>query len=401
MRVTWFSSLSVVLVAWMLVVGALAKGPPTGGEESGNNLSFPALYTAGAVETYLFSIPSGGGTLGVHYCYGCNKPTTEEGFSFPNTACTLDGGVTFLTAEQCTAAGAPCAGYSLERIYFQKQAEVKWNADTEVELSPARGTVKYLEWGDNLESTTWSTTSVVRVETQPFAVRPNNLTGFSMWHVSGHGPTEQWGSRVTEPDLVPRTYEAPFTIIHTVLARLNIAKLSPQSTGCPQSGSNSGPPSLALDWNANTHRWVSIGDSPSPCLLRDTTFTPELNVGGKWVYGYNWATRRDVLEGCEVHFEKGGWWRLTFYTTDDRVFFDLADPVFTPYASPVLPEIADPATIAASSESETGGPLYAPVVDYEHNLTYIDICLSDNTQGGGGGGGGAGGGGGKGGGGKR
>jgi hypothetical protein len=376
----------------MLVPGIGAKGPPTGGEDSGNNLSYPALYTAGTAETYLFSIPAGGGTLGVHYCYGCNKPTTVDSFSFPNTACTLDDGVTFLTAEQCTAAGAPCEGYSLDRIYFQKQAEVKWNAETEVELAPSRPTVKYLEWGDNLESTTWSTSSVIRVETQPFAVRTNDLTGFYMWHVSGHGPTEQWGARVTETGLAPRTYEAPFTIIHTALARLNIAKLSPASGACPASGSGGGPPTLALDWNPDMHRWVSIGEDPSPCLLRDTVYTAELNVGGKWVYGYNWSTRRDVLEGCDVHFEKGGWWRLTFYTNDDRVFFDPADPVFTPYASPTLPPVVDPApTLFPLSESETGEPLYAPVVDYEHNLTYIDICLSDKTQGGGGGGKGSGG----------
>lgn len=99
-------------------------------------------------------------------------------------------------------------------------------------------------------------------------------------------------------------------------------------------------------------------------------------MGGKYVYGYNWALKRDEV----APWDKGGWWRLTFYTPDRSIVFTNAAIPTTP--PPVVPSTPLIFTILAGDT----GPLYAPVIDVANNLTYIDICVSDTAGGGKGGG---------------
>jgi hypothetical protein len=384
----------------MLMAGlSVAPGPPPGhgpgSEEAGNNLSYPAVYTTGAAESFLWAVPVDP-VFAEDFSYGCDLPEVIEQYSYPNTSCTNDDGATFLTAAECVLPGNPCDAFTaeqLQRIYWQKEADVRWNADTVLITPPVYAA--YLDWSDNLETTTWSVASSVRVETQPYAdvvvdyLLPT-MTGFQMWHVSGHGPTEHWGARVTDvsqqPPLAPYLYETNFGIIHTSTARLNLAKLEPADAECPTAENPGTPPFLPgeLDWDGNS--WVNP-DGTDPCTWQDLPQTVELNVGGKWVYGYNWMTRRMTLPASCDDFVTPGWWRLTFYTTDGSVLFDVAKVIALdpPAASDAFPTVF---------ESETGAKLYPPEIDYDYNVTYIDICLEPRGGGGGGSGGGGHGGGG-------
>jgi hypothetical protein len=394
------------------------SAPPCGGGggnkppvEAVNNLSFPAVYTSqlsGAAASWQVAP----GEFGVDYSYGCDKPETVETFSYPNTSC-VDTLGAFLTASQCTAAGAPCEGFPVSRIYWQKVATNSWWAETAGPDSPV--TSAYLDWGDNLESTTWNERSVIRVETTPYAslipwpfdatleptseafcedaaafygLNPLDVcnVGFQMWHVSGHGPDEQWGARASDDATpLPWIYLSPFEIVHTFNARLHIAKLEAETASCDTS-----TPPAGFDWDAVSAPPVWHADGGDACTLRDIPYTAELNVGGRYVYGYNWMLGRDeVSSGCGQGWLKTGWWRLTFYTPAGEVFFDSLNPVVEPLGPPpgvtAFPRQLTVQLRRAFEEAEEEGPLYAATIDYANNLTYIDICIEARAGGGGGG----------------
>jgi len=316
----------------------------------------------------------------------------------------------------------------------------EWSAD-QLAAEELAQSVAYVDWGDALESVSWTERSVIRVETQPWAstlpgfdpvmapcvdaaggpadeggtAEADCLIGLQMWHVSGQGITEHWGVRATEPDpmiegdpSVAWNYDTPFQIIKSGNARLNITKLSTGTVACPGSGSE-GPGDAAPVIPAEN--WNGAGWDGT-CQYYDDPYTVELSVGGKYVYGYN--LRMGDLEdmddlACEGDWEKTGWWRLTFYTTNDDVVFDdgLA-PNVAPPSSPAairsLPRTwfieatADPEEpapeavlllggdpVIESEDPSVDGRLYKPVVDTTNNLSYLDICIVAKTQGGGGG----------------
>ncbi|MGE5232535.1 MAG: hypothetical protein ACM3OB_00330 [Acidobacteriota bacterium] len=394
--------------------GGLCKDgtpPPCGGGgggnkppvEAGNNLSFPAQLTSGVGLAVAWDVPEG--SFGVNYSFGCDTPETIGTTTYPNTSCVTSTG-TMMTEAECAA--GPCAGLPIERLYWQKVPENFWTAASLGYQPVAPVTVAYLDWGDNLESVSWSESSTIRVETTPFASRlpwappfdPLTQTcadaataagldptlvcqmGFQMWHVYGQGPDEQWGARTTAL-VEPYVYSSPFAIIHTTTARLHLAKLEPGARTCPGETGAQPPPPDTYTWDTSTATPTWTGT----CTLSDIPYTAELNVGGKYVYGYNWSLRRAAMP-C-TSWLKSGWWRLTFYAPPTLVLFDAANPVVTPLAPPpgvaAYPTVLSP-TLTALEEGDTG-PLYAPVIDYADNLTYIDICITGKTGGGGGGGG--------------
>lgn len=339
-------------------------------ESAVNNLSYPAVKLGGvssAATPFSATLHVNGET----FSYACDKPEVVGTTTYPNTSCAVatSSGVAYLTAEECTATG-PCAGLTVDRVYWQKILTNDWKAE---EVGAMSEQVAYLDWGDNIESKSWSSTSTIRLETVPFADYSAGgptpaMRGYQMWHVLGQGPDEQWGVRTTDSDTpVPYVYDSPYAIIHTGNARLNIAKLYPEATACPSTGpASSGFPDTA--WQP--------GGWDGACTLSDGGFTAELNVGGKYVYGHNWAIRRETLPPCNgTMWNKAGWWRLTFYTSDNGIqFTNSAIPLFPP----TLPGAA-PAALAAESET---GALYAPVIDTARNLTFIDICIVASGGGG-------------------
>jgi hypothetical protein len=445
--------LAVLVVAFgSLVLGAKGgiQGPPVGGE-SPNNLSVPGVQTMATTVTAAYWAPPGEPLLGVHYSYGCDVGESDGQFSYPNTSCvdSLSEPTVYYTAEQCTddVLPSPCQGMAVERIYWQKVESNEWWAD-DTGVSPNVATVDYVDWGDALEAVSWTETSVIRVETQPWTETIDGFNpmiadptlndcaeaaavagldpsvackiGLQMWHVSGQGITEHWGVRAV--DAAPFdsfNYDTPFQIVKSTEARLNLTKLEPGSAVCSMPGGNPGddPPEVT-SWNGSG--WDAT------CEWYDEEYSVETSVGGKFVFGYNWRMRDVELESlCGPDWEKTGFWRLTFYAPQGDVIFDDAEaPNVAPSAVPVamraLPRSAfittepvpapepeegedeheheaiveaEPVVVAADTESEDPSEddrLYRPVVDVANNLSYIDVCIRAKTIDGGGGGGGGG-----------
>lgn len=345
-------------------------------EVTSNNLSYPGVFTGDAVTLPgaegLYSLEA---TFGGGMSYGCDVPQVIGTSAYPNTSCVdlLSGAL--LDADACVAQGAPCEGVSaLDRIYWQQTTENVWQAEW---LSGA-GTVvaTQVDWGDNLETVTWSERSIIRVETTPFATLDATQRGFQMWHVADQGPDEMWGVRANA-DGAPYVYDSPYAIINAgSAARLNIAKIS-AAADCPTAAGGAGSGFLGS--------WTGAGWAPGTnervVQVLDQVYGAELNIGGKFVYGYNWNLKKAASPG---DLGKTGWWRLTFYTNGAVIDFPSAQ---IPLAPPVLPS----ALLLPVAEAETDtGSLYVPRVDPERDITWIDICIGSTRGSGSGGGGGSG-----------
>jgi hypothetical protein len=273
-------------------------------------------------------------------------------------------------------------------MYWQKVPGQNWKS--EVDGVFASEIAEYVDWGDALESRTVSATSVARVETMPFdlddTVPPLLRVGFEMWHVFGTGKTEMWGARVTDTaPLSHYTYTSPYAIIHTGNARLNLAKLSPGAVTCPPTPSPDGssPYDGVPEGEGETvPAWDSESKTWSDALFTaDLPYSAELNIQGKYVYGYNWTLKTFDAGG----FDKAGWWRLTFYADDVGFTNDtIIGPPLVPNAIANLPLLTMAAGGDIEPAAETEGRLYVARVRGEpDNLTFIDVCISAARGGGG------------------
>lgn len=351
-------------LAWcMVLVGLFAlggvalaqSGPPDGrgggggGETSvPNNLSVPVIFTGAP-------LPLNGTMLqysfGGEFWYGWVDPLTLE-----QLACDPE------------VAGCPPAGVELFRIYLQQDPLNVWQAEHADLAGPWN--VDFVDWSDNLESQVWSTSSVVRVEVVPYAFLPNML-GFEMWWASGKGTDEMWGAKATNPvaegdpaPAPPTTYYPLYGTIHTANAVLTIQKLQAGS------GSQAAPPAAsAFVWDVGTRQWLAADPltmfTPATPAGYPAALTAELNIGGKVMFGYNWQLRRLTMPAGVT---KDGWWRLTYSTTDNAVVFTGSTQLGPP--------------VAAAVSEEGGTPLFTPVVDLLHNITYIDVYISASKGGG-------------------
>ena len=440
---------------WPVALGALAiilisfsgssfaakggdKGKPEGGE-AGNNLSMPSVQTEMSTSVGArWAMPTEP-ALGVHYSYGCDKPESDDIFSYPNTSCVdnISNPSIYYTADQCTddVQPSPCQGLDVSRIYWQKVEVNDWWADDDG-IDPMPVEVAYVDWGDALEAVSWNERSVIRVETQPYSsniedylpwetsceaaaleqdppLDPNVVcrVGFQMWHVSGQGITEHWGVRASDevvgelPVGTSYNYDSPFQIIKTIDARLNLTKMAPEDAVCsqPGEGGQGDLPPVVGPWDPVAAEWGGT------CTYSDEPYSVETSVGGKYVYGFNWRMKNVELDSICSGWDKTGYWRLTFYTDPSDVneiakvmFSDANAPNVAPPAvpsevraiprgqfntilaePPVVPEV-----IVESEDPTADDRLYRPVIDSANNLTYLDICIVGKTQGGGGGGGG-------------
>ena len=355
------------------VSDASAKGPPTGGGETSavNNLSYPAVFpSTGVTLSGTEGLWDLKGTLGNGMSYGCAKPETIGTTTYPNTSCVTAEGA-YMDAATCEL--GPCVDFTVEPIFWQKNTLNAWQADS---AGPGAGAqvATHLDWGDNLESVSWSASSIIRVETGPFATLAETQTGFQMWHVFGQGTTELWGAHAASA-AQPYLYESPYAFIVTPTARLNMAKLEAGASTCPTAYT---PRDFNPVWDTANSRWSDT------YFLRDIPYTAELAISGKFVYGYVWNLRKDPMPTGAT--SKGGWWRLTFYSPE--VILDDA-ALLEPPTLPTLPTpaLAALAAAAAEDDGEDGegdtGPLYQPVIDETNNLTYIDICITAAKGGGG------------------
>lgn len=411
------------------LAGIAAYGPTARGEEpTGNHLSYPAMLLNGVGSTSFSFSGVGEGTLGANYSYGCAKEekVTVSGttYTYPNTSCVSgwkeDGSaVAFLTAEQCTVADSdpttphPCQGLPVDRIYWQKIAGNVWTAQSTAMTPPV--TVRWVDWGDSIESKTWSATSILRVETQGYADLiqdprteipdtnepdvdpPGTQVGLQMWHSQGHGINEEWGVRTTETAGgsigAPYVYASPYAIVNAGPADLYLSKME---TGAPPTC-----PKTYMGPYFTDREWIAGQGWSGACNLPRVDYTVELSVTGKYVHGYNWRVRdlpTALLAGTYCpdmtgSWNKTGWWRLTFVPNGGDTKMQFGNPVtIGPPVTPSSTPAVEVRAAAAGGEEETDGSLYRPVVspygttEGNLNLTWIDLCISSKTGGGGGGG---------------
>lgn len=394
---------AIWLAMAMSAAALAAGGPPSGGGgggkpvvETSNNLSYPIIeLTSGGAGGTIGAASSSvaPGTFPTNFAYGC--PETDPLAEYPNKSCVSASGTFYDKGSADCIAICGTDPTLIERMYFQKVPGQIWKS----EVVGPRGFehAAYVDWGDALESRTSSSTSVVRVETMPFHVIPQpvelpavTMQGFEMWHVFGTGKTEMWGARVTDTigDVLPQhfMYDTTFAIIHTGKSRLNLAKLSPGAVTCPALpsvyGSSpfdglfdpAGTPEALPVWSNSTHTW------DQSLATTDMVYSAELNIQGKYVYGYNWNLKTFPVTGVD----KAGWWRLTYYA-DDVSFADdtIIGAPAVPGANPGLPLVNVAAAVEIEPAAETEGRLYVAIAKgAPYNLTFIDVCISSAKGGG-------------------
>jgi hypothetical protein len=192
---------------------------------------------------------------------------------------------------------------------------------------------------------------------------------------------------VRAEEAVSYNYDSPFQIINTGTAQLNLAKMTKGAALCPSPGGggegevalqvvNAAPGTFA--WDAASHVWTGTDGTGTPYTWQDSPYNVELSVSGKYVYGYNWRMRDVTLP---QGWDKAGWWRLTFYTTDDAVRFDDAmAPTGAPPDVPAqlreLPRTEFITALSTEAPPAESDALYTPVIDAGNNLTYLDVCIT-------------------------
>lgn len=297
----------------------LKKGPPSGGESAVNNLSFPAIAAD------VFAITGKTENLTVPY--------TGE---YPG-----------LTAEQIAILD-PDGDPSTDPWYPQKTEGNAWSAEFGNYSDLMVGNVDGVDWGDNIESVNPMLRRPFRIEVRLFENLASTKKGYTMAELEyPSSSNELQGTNGV-------TYDSEWA---TVVS--NAPKFIIQHLG------NEVPADLV--WSGS--QW-NLSDGSTPQII-NMSFGPELNVGGKYIFGGSTGGWKPASIG---------FYRLTFYIPAGEISLvgadigNFIDGVWTPAG-----------TVTAAEEGE-GAAAY-PVVDDALNLSYVDVEV---VAGGGGGGGGKG-----------
>lgn len=328
-------------------------GKPTGGEVYGNNLSFPVIWADGITKV----VP---GTMGTVTLAG--EWWGVWGVDPIDPQAPLYSCGPYLTPD-----AIPCTEAEY-RAYVQKDPKNSWQASNWVPDVPIN--VDFIDWGDNLESIDWSLTSQVRVEmvllesTETSPIQP--VTQYAMRHTDSWGADEAHGLQTTLELVdglpVPMYGPGDQATVYSPNARFTIQKLNVDAKTDERLNS--------LEWVPEIG-WVEPGGSPVDLVgnpIYNNLAVAEINVKGKIIYGYTWGVRK-LNAGA-------GYYRITFSfdpNTNLNTFFDQ----FTE----IIVAIEEEVTTEAEEDSRGG----TAVVDFNKNLTYMDILIVGKTTGSGGG----------------
>lgn len=293
--------------------GSTAKEPTTS-----NNLSFPAIALDG------FAI----------------APITETQFTVPYT-----GDYPGLTADEITY---------LEKNglwYAQKTTGNTWQADTQIapSMEPT-----YIDWGDNIESVKPKLRRPFRLEVTLYGKvgEPTDSTdGMTAYTMAA---LEYPSSSNELQGTNKATYESDWATVVSAKPKLVV-----------QYAGKTAPTSLT--WDSESNQWAGIGDP-----LTGFGFAPELNVGGKYIFGASQGGWKP---------DKTGFYRITFYIPDSSSINFTRETAVGNY------EDFSSSTPDAVAEADESG-VATPVIDPSNNLSYVDVEV---VAGGGGKGGGKGG----------
>jgi hypothetical protein len=323
-KLRWVLLVPAILLAAFLLSGGRAAVGGQEEETAGNNLSFPVIWGEAA------------------------QLSLQGNPALP----VFDGG-----------------SYMIDGVpwYVQKDPDNLWQAETT--SAGAVLPVTYVDWGDNLESQDWRSTSKVRVETVLFKALADftlkTMTGYTMQWLDGSGTTEIWGTNGV-------TYGSSMATIYSEHARLTIQRIDKASAS-------------ALIWNADTGQWEGLGvlstDFNGGCwegVDGPGGYSAEINVSGKAIYGYNWDVRT-------TSNAIAGTYRITFSldaTRPDGNLFTTIDASTQVMTTATTTE----ATLLAAKGSGGGKGGGVPsgggtaVIDAFNNLTYIDVTIKSGRR---------------------
>lgn len=282
-----------------------------GGETTvGNNLSFPVIL-AGGITLSAAPIPN---------------PTLTVPYTGPYTG---------LSAEQLAIAQG-------DTWYAQKVDGNKWQADFKTVGGDYGSSVvvpEYIDWGDNAESVNPKLNTPFRLEVTLYDdVSDALMNGYEMAVLAFPSSSREVQGTNGE------TYDSNWATVASTSPKLVVQHIE-------------GATSLA--WNDSLGYWTGVNvDAPETGF----GFGPELNVGGKYVYGAS----------------QGGWkpdeigkYRITFYLpSSSQIDFTEGTQVG---------DFADFSTVTTAADE--GGVAQA-IVDPTNNLTYIDVTVTAGGSGG-------------------
>jgi len=367
-------------------VWAAKGGGKPGGEAAGNNLSFPVIWSEGVTKALRGTFGETDLSGGVWYWWGIDADGNPE-------ACEANATDTDFCNDDGEVGPEPCGGWVRDEetgeilgaldpdcmlVYPQQDSLNTWQARS-LSMKDEFGSytdvlnVHWIDWGDNLESVDWYTTSQVRAEVVLFQdldpLAP--MLQYDMKHLYGLGIDELWGLATTgvshtDPEAVE--LDGLQATVYSHCARLVIQKLT----------TTRDDPNLTLAWNPTTNIWE--GDANPSLFAQDMVvweggdgpgyYSAEINVKGKIIYGYTWNVRR-LNDGP-------GDYRITFNLDENdcpmplNTFFDAGTQIVPISEEEITTEEAD-------DGGDTGGA--TAYIDTVNNLTYMDVRILQRSGG--------------------
>jgi hypothetical protein len=388
--------------------GGGGSGGKPGGETAGNNLSYPVIWAEGVTKTLpgtaeMDPVLNGEwwyqwGTNGVDPDVtpaSCPPDPDESNLDLnPNVLPLCDDGIADVV-DLALEAGTPAADnpLPLAKAFIQKDPLNVWQAGSE-NWSDNPVNVHWIDWGDNLESVDWYTRSQVRTEVVLFQDLIESMLEYEMRHTSGWGIDEVHGLAATF-DEPPEAMTGPGTraTVYTHCARLTIQKLLVDRDD----------PRLAdLIWVAG-EGWTEPDEDPSypelpypddlinPHIFNGSVheggdgpgyYSAEINVKGRIIFGYTWNVRQlnDMYGGTAA-----GDYRITFSLDEVCGEADI-NTYFVDGVTEIIVPLEEEVAAAAAEEGEEPGGGAVGVLDFDNNLTYMDVRILERGGGGGGGG---------------
>ena len=279
--------------------GGPGGGGGGGGEEpdiSGNNLSFPVI----TADNYVIA----------------KVPAESYQWTVPYT-----GDYSGLTADEILALGT-------DPWYAQKVDGNLWQAEFAMP-GDQNAVVNYIDWGDVIEAVNPTIGRPFRVEVTLYTSAASGLgenttmVGYTMALLENpSSPDEVQGNNTN-------SYDSYWATIVSAQPRMAIQFYGTGTIG---------------DWNPEGY-WEGI---QPPVAF---SFAPELNVGGKYIYGASEGGWRPASPGM---------YRLTFYLPESQILFvETSDVMNFVSGGFVEPEIT------AST----------PTIDVANNLSYVDVTV--------------------------
>jgi hypothetical protein len=354
---------------------ALAKkggGGPPGGEAAGNCLSFPVIWAEGMSKALRGEF----GTVNLGGAWWYWWDTDAEGNPLscapdPDDQDCCDDGQIGTPTEGCEEENVP--GEGAITVYLQQDEFNDWQAER-VDWSSAPVNVHWIDWGDNLESVDWYTRSMVRTEVVLIQDLDTPMTQYGMRHLYGWGQTEMHGVATTGDPPAAESFDGSQATVYSPCARLTIQKLL-----VPREDLEDG----SLTWVPETG-WTGVDANGDP-LINEPIFnkpvyeggdgpgyySAEINVKGKVIYGYTWNVRR-LNDTTGIPPTAAGDYRITFSFDANCGSVDL-NTFFVDGVTQIVPSSEEEASVEGE---EPGGGAEA-VLDFDNNLTYMDVSILD------------------------